>query len=293
MLKEWILNIFESNGYSTYLYRGCFDIAAKREKIFLVKVLHNVDAFQKTQAKNIKLLSNNLDAYPLLVGLHTRREKLEKGIIYERFETPVLSPETLEEIITYNIFPSLFRNKGGLYITIDPVKLKRSREAKHLTQKKLADMLNINKKTIYEHEARKGRMDIETARKLEEILGCDLSCDAEFLRNDFTIRGSPGDDFEYEVDSNLRRLGFETDFIKQCPIDVIIKEKIILVSDVENNERSLKRRLTMLKSFTSFIDTPAFVVTEKKMDLEIPVIEKKELEEFESGKELIKAVKTI
>jgi len=291
MLKEEIANIFEKNGYSTYLYKGCFDVAAKKENIFLIKTFYNVDAFQRTQAKNIKLLSNNFDAYPLVVGLHTRREKLEKGVIYERFETPVLSLESLEDFITSNILPCLFRNKGGLYIAIDPLKLRQGREAKAFTQKRLSEILKINKKTIYEHERSIKRMDIEIAKKLENVLDCNISCNTEFLRNNFFIHGEPETDFEFEVDSEFKRLGFETDFVKQSPVDVIMKEKIILASNIGDNTKIIKKRFVLLKTFMSFMDIPAFIVAKKKVELEIPVVEKKELERFETGKELIKNVR--
>src|SRR4030042_1217430 len=64
----------------------CFDIAAKKHVLLLLKTLLNVDSFQQEQAKNLKIVSNNLDAHPMIIGLQTRREKLEPGIVYERYD---------------------------------------------------------------------------------------------------------------------------------------------------------------------------------------------------------------
>lgn len=288
-LIEKAINIFEREDYITCQYHGCFDIAAKKKKILFLKILQNVDAIQREQAKNLKILSNNLDAQPLLVGTQTRREKLQKGIVYERFDLPTLSIETLEDLISYEIFPKTYRDKGGLYVEIDSSVLREARKNKNLTQRELAELIGINKKTIYEHEKHKLRMLLVLAERLESVLERKLIKNTEFKK--YTESGEPEDNLEKIVGNDLNKLGFKIDFVKQTPFDVIAKEKVLLISDIETDKRKIKYRSKFLKKFISFIKKPGVVITEKeKPELDIPILERKELEEL-SSKELIRIAK--
>jgi putative transcriptional regulator len=287
-LKRSVIDILEKNGWVTYTYHGCFDVAAKKDKLLFLKVMKNIDGFQKTQAKNLKIISSSLNAFPLLIGLNTNREKLECGVVYERFELPVLSLETFENLIERKIFPRFYRDKGGLYVEISCEMLREARRSKGLTQKELAEIIGINKKTIYEHERKNLRMIVSLAEKIEMILEKRIMKPIEVFKR-FEESGNPKDNLERFVDRSFRRLGFKTKFSDQTPFDLIAKESEILISDVERNKRRIKYRCKKLNEFVSFVEHLGIVITDKiKIDAEVPVIEKRELEEIESGKELIK-----
>lgn len=294
MLKEPLVDqtiaTLERNGYVTCEYNGCFDIAARKHDLMLIKVLQNVDSFQIEQARNLKIISNNLDAHPLVIGVQTRREKLKKGIVYERLELPTVSLETFEDLIENGIYPKIYRDKGGLYVEIDSDLLREARKRKEMTQRELAEAVGVNKKMVYEHEKGQLRMLLEIAKRMEGILDEKLIGIANPLRK-FEAHGKPQDRLEEAVGRNLRKLGFETDFVKQAPFDVFAKEKVLLISDIEENRRKMLRRAANLRDFISIARKPALLITEKTKDEDlfgIPVVQRKELEEFESGKELIK-----
>jgi len=291
-LKQQVKSFLEESDYSTCEYHGCFDIAAKKYMLLLLKVLLNVDAFQKEQAKNLKIISNNLDGYPMLIGMQTNREKLKKGIVYERFEMPTLSLETFEELICNKIFPRIYRDKGGLYVEIDSEILKDTRKRKSLTQRELAEAVGINKKVIYEHEKKQLRMLLDIAEKLEEILDKKLIKSTEIFKK-YEVHSQPTDILEKNIGKNLEKIGFKTDFVKQSPLDVFAKEKALIVSDIEIDKRKMKKRAADLKDFINIVKRPALLITEKAKSedlLGIPLIERKELEEIER-KELIKRAK--
>jgi putative transcriptional regulator len=292
-LVQETIDMLERNDYATCEYNGCFDIAARKHKLMLLKVLQNIDSFQIDQAKNLKIISNNLDAHPLVVGIQTRREKLKKGIVYERLELPTVSLETLEELIESGIYPKIYRDKGGLYVEIDHDLLREARKRKGMTQKELAEAVGVNKKMVYEHEKSQIRMLLEIAKRMENILDEKLIGAANPFKK-FETHGKPQDKLEEAVGKNLRKLGFETDFVKQAPFDVFAKEKVLLISDVEENRRKMLRRAVNLKGFISVVKKPALLITEKTKEeniFGIPVLQRKELEELESGKDLIKIAK--
>jgi putative transcriptional regulator len=290
--KQQVKSFLEDNDYVTCEYHGCFDIAAKKDVLILVKVLLNVDAFQEEQAKNLKIISNNLDGYPMLVGIQTNREKLKAGIVYERFEMPTLSIETFKELIFNKIFPKIYRDRGGLYVEIDSEILKDARKKRSLTQRELAEAVGINKKVIYEHEKKQLRMFLSIAEKLEKILNEKIIRHVEIFKK-YEVHGQPKDLIEKNIGRNLEKIGFKTDFVKQSPLDVFAKEKALIVSDIEIDKRKMKKRAADLKDFIEVVKRPALLITEKTKKEElsgIPLIERKELEEIER-KELIKRAK--
>ena len=220
-VKQQVQSFLEENDYATCEYKGCFDIAAQKNVLLLLKTLMNVDSFQEEQAKNLKIISNNLDAHPMIIGIQTRREKLKPGIVYERFDMPTVSLKTFEDLICNSIYPKIYRDRGGLYVEIDSDVLKDSRKRKGLTQRELAEAVGINKKVIYEHEKKKLRMLLEIAEKLEQILNNKIIKSTEVFKK-YDEHGYPKDNMEKSIGRNLEKIGFKTDFVKQSPIDFSI-----------------------------------------------------------------------
>ena len=252
----------------------------------------NIDGFQREQARNLKIISNNLDAHPFLIGVQTNREKLQRGIVYERYETPTVSLKTFEDLIVNSIFPRIYRDRGGLYVEIDSAILREIRRKKGLTQRELAEAIGINKKVIYEHEKKQLRMLLEIAEKIERTLNQKIIKPIEVFKK-YEEHGYPKDSIERGVKKHLEKIGFKTDFVKQAPLDVFAKEKSLVLSDIEINKRKMKQHAASLKDFIGVVKKPAILITEKTRDEEIlgiPVIERKELEGIDK-KELIKKAK--
>lgn len=291
-VKQQVKNFLEENGYVTFDYHGCFDTVAKKDVLLFLKILLNVDAFQSSQAKNLKIISNNLDGYPILIGLQTNREKLKDGIAYERFEIPTLSLKTFEGLIYNKIFPRIYRDRGGLYVEIDSDILKDARKRRGLTQRELAEAVGINKKVIYEHEKKQLRMLLSIAERLEQMLNERIVKPAGIFKG-YEEQGLPKDSLEKNIGKNFEKLGFKTNFVSKSPLDVFAKEKTLIVSDIEVDKRKMKKRATDLKDFINIVKKPALLITEKAKKEEllgIPLIERKELEGIER-KELIKRAK--
>ncbi|MBU3896398.1 MAG: hypothetical protein KJ697_00480 [Nanoarchaeota archaeon] len=300
MLKEAVLKVsvktLENAGYVICNYNGCFDIVAKKDRLLLLKILQNIDSFSREQANNLKTIANNLDAVAILIGENTTREKLKDGIVYERFEIPCISPKTLDSLITHEIFPKIYRDKGGLYVEINSEMLKETRENKKLTQRELAEIVGVNKKVIYEHEKKELRMVLDIAQKLEGILNKKIIKPINILNHvQHKIQTYPKDIIEQDVGSKLSKLGFKIDYVRQAPFDVFAKEKTMIVSDVESNKRKMKKRATELRGFIHTVERPAVMIAEESREENvegIPIIKRKDLKELTS-KEILKIAKKV
>ena len=288
-LVEAVENLLEKNDYIAFRYSGCFDIAARKEKTLFLKILQNVDSFSESQARSLKIIARNINATALLVGQHTRRERLEKGVVYERFEVPTVSMQTLDEIISFDIFPKFQRDRGGFYVEIDSVALKNLRVEAGLTQRELAEAVGVNKKTIYEHEKEQLRMDLTIAEKLEKLLEGKIV--RQFIPPTFgSIANAPSSRMERDVASALSKKGFSVDFVSSAPFDIFAKEKTVIISDVERIGGG--KRTLNLERFIAVVKKPAFVVSEKTTEehAQIPVIARKELGNI-SKEEIIRIAK--
>lgn len=289
-LKESVKNILEERNYEIYQSTGCFDIAAKKEEILLIKVLKNIDSFLFSHALSLQSISSALCAFPFLIGENTNREKLLPRVIYERFQIPAMCKETFE-IILDNEFPEFLRKRGGVYVEIDPIALRKARKEKNLTQKKLAELVGVSQKTIYMHEKLRLRANPELVEKIENVLGQKIKSKANvFKRYDF--KGKAKDSLEKFVSKKLRKMGFEVYFTYHAPFDISAKEKEIVISDVERDKRKIKYRYERFAEFVEFLGFSGAVITEDyKRECEVPIIPKKDLEEINSKREFIKLIK--
>ncbi|MCD6215982.1 MAG: hypothetical protein J7J92_02825 [Candidatus Aenigmarchaeota archaeon] len=292
ILEQKIIKMFEDYNFSTFIYHGCFDIAAKKRKMLFVKILKNIDALQEEHALNLKILAKNFDAFPLLVGMQTNREKIKNNLVYSRFGIYTVNPETLENIISSK-FPKVFRYKGGLFVNIDSKKLRKARKRKKLTQKELGEKINVTKKCIYEHEHKDIKIYYQLAKKLENILDKRI---IKPIKPESHLIIKPLEHFaqksmfERMVIKEFKRIGFETSAVDKSPFDIFAERgEKILTSVEEKNLRNLEKLL----KFSEFSNSHPLLVRKKKTECCVKCIEKKELEKFESSEELIEFLKEV
>ena len=285
-LQNKIMELMEDNDYDYFSYSGCFDILARKDEIFLLKLLNNIDSFQQEQADNLKVISKNLEAKPFVVGSKTRREVLEDNIIYERFNIPAITPNTLENIIHSKI-PKISRFRGGLFVNINPQKLKEKREKAGLSQSELARKVGITKKSIYEHEHREMKADYETVKLLEKMIG-NVSDPANTSLGDIDIKNKPKENFEKSIAAYLKKMGFDVSFVSQTPFNIIAKEEFIIFSDAENSKSVIEKNSVYMKEFSDITGKSVLVIAKEEINAEIPSLQEKELKELHSSKDIRK-----
>lgn len=299
-LLQNIETLLKSEGYKTSdIYdQGSFDIVARKNLlILLLKTFLNIDSITESNAHEMKQLANIFLASPIIIGEKSRNGKLEDGVIYERYEIPTISFETLKNMIIYKEYPEILADRGGYFVKIDGNVIKQYRDENSLSLKDLADLAHVSRATMYKYENEIVRANTETAMILEEILNTKVTLDIDLLKQ------PQNDQIEYTDDvDDLSKLGYGVISTNKSPFDAVAKMKVPsknspLIANVEKNrsEKTLKRMAIPLKDLSMVTTSePVFIINNDKIKESIgtiPVIKSWELKEFEHSKELLKMIR--
>ena len=298
MLQE-IEKLLISEGYKTSdIYdQGSFDIVARKNLlILLLKTFLNIDSVNESNAHEMKQLANIFLASPIIIGEKSRNGMLEDGVIYERYDIPAISFETLKNMILFNEYPEILADRGGYFVKIDGNVIKQYREDYSLSLKDLADLAHVSRATMYKYENEIVRANTETAMILEEILNTKVTLDIDILKY------NQEEQIQYhttgESAEDLSKLGYGVVSTNKSPFDAVAKdEKSSLLANVEKNRshKTLKRMAVPLKDLSMITSSePVFIINNEKIKESIgtiPVIKSWELKEFERSQELLKLIR--
>ena len=299
LLKN-IENLLTSQGFKTSdIYdQGSFDIVARKDLvILLLKTFLNIDSINEHNSHEMKQLSNIFLASPIIIGEKSRNGLLEDGVIYERYDIPTISFNTLKNMILYNEHPEILADRGGYFVKIDGNIIKQYRDEYSLSLKDLANLAHVSRATMYKYENGIVRANAETAMILEEILNTKITVDIDLLKQ------PKQEDIEFSNDVNdLSKLGYGVLSTNKSPFDAVAKMKSSskdtpLITNVEKNrnEKTLKRMAIPLKDLSMITTSePVFIINNDKIKESIgtvPVIKSWELKEFDNSKELLKIIK--
>ena len=177
-----------------------FDIVARRgEDLILVKILGNIDGFDGRTGEEMRRLGTYLDATPLVIGLRTRDEDLNPGVVYFRHGVPVLSPDTAMDLFVEGIPPLIYAAPGGLYVDIESETLSREREARGWSLGKLAQELGVSRRTVSKYEDGMNA-SIEIAMELEDLFETPLATPVDVLDGAEDVRKADPTPDEPELD---------------------------------------------------------------------------------------------
>lgn len=242
----------------------CFDIAARRDLVLMLKILVNVDSMDAVQAEHLKRLCHLVSGYPLLVGDRTRTEKIEDDVVHERYDLPAINIETLRLLIESGALPLIYGTKGGYYVRIDGKTLKEERKRRGLSLGQLGEMVGVSRESIYNYE-HDGSASVETAMALVEKLGVDLIEPVDILKRvEMQIR--PDLAIENEllrfVAFKLNRLGFGVYRTPRTPFHAVVQEsRDKLVTGVFEHYNSLRQNAQVISSLSQVIDITTFLVS--------------------------------
>jgi len=276
----------------------CFDIAARRELLLLLKVLVNVDSMDPQQAEQLKRLSHLISAYPLLIGDRTRTEKIENDVVHDRYDLPAINPETLRMLLENAALPLVFSTKGGYYVQIDGEMLRHERQRRGLSLGQLAEMVGVTRESIYNYE-HGGNATVETAMELVEKLGVDLVRPVQILRR-IEVEMRPEARIENEllryVVQRLEELGFGVYTTQRAPFHAVAKEqRQSLLTAVIEKSRQIQSSARVISSLSKVIDITAFMVghgQEVGDNVEgVPVIKQEEFKEITTRADLSGIIK--
>jgi len=302
ILRE-INELLANHSFETsHIYdRSCFDmVARKRLLLLLLKVLINIDAFTGQQAEEIKKLSSAFLASPLVVGVKSKYEYLEEDVVYERHGIPVVAPETLRNMITEEIYPEVFADRGGYFVQVDGEAIQEARERENLSLKELADKAHVSRETIYKYEHGMVRASPEIVIALESILNMKITLSVDL----FKIQEARAENIKENTPKELIKLGFGIIPTNKTPFDALatcdpnqFKKNIAMITNMEKNrnQKILQRMAVNVKDLSNVTGTDAVFILESKKPLSciegVPAIHNWEMNEIKNSGEFLKIIK--
>jgi len=283
-----ILFSLKKHGFSVSQYNSFFDLIAKKDFLLLIKILLNIDSFNYLQAECLKILSSFISAKPFLIGLRTRKQKMEDFVVYDRFEIPAMTPKGFENLFE-GVYPFVYAKRGGYFVELDFESIKEKKQELNLSLNQLAKEIGVSRKTIEKCESG-GKFLLEKALILEEVLN---TCVVKpiTLDKEYKIRHlEPKNEFEKEISDELERIGFEYSFLNSTQFNLLIKKSNVLISKASENKKNLINSTSFIKSVSESLGLNPVLITEKSRKnsiFGIPIIERKELKEIEDNKDFI------
>jgi predicted transcriptional regulator len=268
------------SGYEYFFCSGshsCFDVAARREKLFLVKVLENIDSHSEGHAQSLRSVASLLHGQDFVLGERSRVAELDDDVIYERHGTPASNLPTFRRILE-NEMPSA-RKQKRLVFSIDGERLRMRREEAEMSLSKLAEESGISRATLFRYEKSMTSATGEHAERLVALFGKEILAPVQ-------AGTRHARSFRFFGMKAARASG---------PFNVLAteSEERIMVGE-EQDMRTLEKRSALFAPLSGILSSyPCFLLRKAgKRDIGgVPVITQEEIEEAEKPLEIIKLVK--
>ena len=148
-----------------------FDLAARRDAtLLLLKVLKNIDALDAEEARRLRELGQLFPAIVLVIGQSSGVSDLESGVVYTRYDVPIVNEETLAEYLEKGVPPYLYASPGGTFAPVDGIRLRGLRIERGLSLGGLASVAGVSRRAIQLYEDGAGA-EISVIERIEEYLG--------------------------------------------------------------------------------------------------------------------------
>ena len=275
-----------------------FDVAARRgNDVLLLKILGNIDAFDAKTGAEMRRLGEYLQATPLVIGLRTRDEELNPGVVYFRHGVPVFSPDTALELFVDGVPPLIYAAPGGLYVNIDSEVLADAREDRDWSLGQLAQELGVSRRTVSKYE---DGMDasVEVAAQLEEMFDEDLGSPvsvldgAEAVREADELPDAPeADPDDQPVVTVLTRVGYDVHLTDRAPFKTVSEDEDEgqMLTGHSAFTKTAEKRARIMSSVGQVTRTQSVYIvdTAKRESVEgTAIIEQEEMEDIEEQADL-------
>ena len=280
----------------------CFDVVARRDdQLLIIKILSNVDAFSRENAEEMKVLAEALCASPLLIGERSSSGPLEAGIVYSRFNIPIMSNETIADQLLEEVPPFIFAAPGGLYVKLDKDLLKAVREDRGISLGTLADVAGVSRRTIQMYETGMGAM-IDAAMRLEEFLDVPIIEPV----NPFEYRPEKkGDSYEISggdkrtnsiVLNHLLDIGYSVTPVTKSPFEALSRDKSVVIMTTVDNDKDLKQKAEIASDISRISGRHSIVIVDRPLNMDnidfTAVVTKDEVKHIDDKEDLTDLVKT-
>ncbi|NOQ38638.1 hypothetical protein GQ472_07190 [archaeon] len=272
--------------------RYCFDILAKKDGDFLlIKVLNNIDSFSYSQAEDLKKMASVLLASPVICGFQGRNFSVCEGYVYERFEIPVVHPETFLNSLDL-VMPYILSKKGKNTVNLDTYNLKEMRNESGMSFRKMAETLGLSKKTVYLAE-KTGKTSVDVASVIESFFSRDIRLPVDIFSFDISFKVQKKTEFEESVTKLTSRIGYSDFVFHTAPASIILKDDgAFLMCDIGGGSLNF-RKVENLKNLSDFCEVPRFVIVSRSNVLNVggvAVVKIEEIKKTESKDEFMELI---
>jgi putative transcriptional regulator len=271
-----------------------FDVAARRgDDVLLLKILGNIDAFDATTGAEMRRLGEYLNAAAMVIGLRTRDEELEPGVVYFRHGVPVLSPDTAMDLFVEAVPPLIYAAPGGLYVNIDSEVLADAREDRDWSLGRLAQELGVSRRTVSKYE---DGMDasVEVAAALEDLFEKPLTSPVSVLDEENPVTDDGETPADPDVDPNdqavvtvLTRVGYQVHPTDRAPFKTVSEdesEQKQVLTGHSKFTQTAEKRARIMSSVGRVTQTHSIYVVDRANRESVDgtaIIEQDEMEEIE------------
>ncbi len=284
-LRETIIvntiSFLQQKGFvvSTYLHlNNCFDIAAKKDhKIFLLKILSNIDAFRQEQASEIRRISAMFEASVIVLGERSKTFQLSKGVVYERYGVQCVDFDTFCDLLE-NELPKIRYFKGKKIVEIDTEKLKDKRKKLGFTLSEMAQKVNSTPESIHRYES-KGSTSVEMAKKLENALGEKLVRNLDLFKP-FEPEKSLHPKTINDAFERIEKLGLRLEFFSHAPFQAYSHPSDSLYLTQSKRPRDTMKKAQELSNTKKIVGGIPVIIakdSEKENLFDVPIIKEEEL----------------
>jgi len=288
-----------------------FDLLGRRDStLIIVKVLKNIDALDPSEARRLKELAALFPATPFVVGQSSGADELETGVLYYRYDLPILSEDTLRDYLAKGVPPFLVSSPGGIFAKVDGERLRELRELHRLSLGALASVAGVSRRTIQLYEDGAGA-EIGVVERLESFLGepivrpldlfapvrAEPPAEAEEADDAWAPRppAPTGDPLRDGVFRSLGGMGWQVTVTLRCPFDAFSQgpakssEEILLTA--VGTLRTAQHRAEILQQLARVAEGHAlFVLTDSTNPGPIeglPVLTVRELKRHRDRSDLV------
>lgn len=275
-----------------------FDIVARRDRdLLLIKILRNVDGFSRENAVEMKRVANALDGKPIIIGLHSGGGLLEDGIVYTRFDIPIITPSTLEDEFLEGIPPFIMAEPGGLYVRIDGDMLRTMREEMNISLGALSEIAGVSRRAIQMYESGMKAM-IDVAQRLEDFFDRpfvlpfeDWRINEEGQRDEWDREFDKFTGFDGTVYKMLSEIGYSVLPTRHSVFDALTRDsRSVFIAWLGSGIEEFRDKLSVLDNIMRITEKDALIFVEhntEKVELKgIPVVDREYLMRLQFPEEL-------
>lgn len=276
-----------------------FDIICRRDNLLLViKILANIDSFNKVTAREMKVLTTLLEGSPLLIGKRCGSGRLEDGIVYLRHGIPLMTENTLREFFLEGVPPFIYAAPGGYYVNVDSEEIRRARKEQNLSLGDLAKAVGVSRKAIQNYEEGMSPI-VEVALRLEEFLNREVirainpfSYSTEIDEIGTNLENL--NELERNIFTQLEELGYQVIPTFKCPFDALSKKsQTLILTGIEKRDGLLIKKAHLISNISRVTERHSVVFVEKSSKKNIkgtPLIRRDELRRVRSSEEVMELI---